>query len=80
MWDDYQPAKRPIVGELNVYEELDVRMNIKHLREVLPNDDPGRVAELLSGLYTLEPWIRVRMADDWFLTAGIEVTREDDQA
>ena len=69
-----RPTKRPLVGEIGKLEEMDVCLSMR------ASEDMDHTRRLLSGDYSLEPWVRVRMGDDWMLTAGIEVLREDDQA
>lgn len=75
-----RPPKRPLVGEIGKLEEMDVCLSMREYRELLASEDLSHTRRLLSGDYSLEPWVRVRMGDDWMLTAGIEVLREDDQA
>jgi hypothetical protein len=80
VWND-RPARRPVVGDLNHYEEMDVCLSLREYREFFDSfnsEDTQRSLVLLSGDFVLEPWVRIRMADDWFLTAGIEVTRDEE--
>lgn len=77
MWND-RPAKRQIVGELNHLEEMDVCLSLLEFREFFGSEHSRRATQLLSGTFVLEPWVRVRMGDDWMITAGIEVTRDEE--
>ncbi len=82
MWND-RPARRQIVTMGNI-EEMDVCLSLREYREFFGNErsrratQPRRSTALLSGTFVLEPWIRVRMSDDWMVTAGIEVTRDEE--
>ena len=58
-------------------EEMDVCLSLREYREFFGNDSGRRATQLLSGTYVLEPWVRVRMSDDWEVTAGIEVTLDE---
>ena len=77
MWHDSAPT-RPVFGEIGQREEMDVRLSRHEYREMLKDCDQAHVARLLGGTFTLEPWVRVRMGEDWFLTAGIEVTPDEE--
>jgi hypothetical protein len=77
VWND-RPAKRQIVGELNALEEMDVCLSLREFREFFGEAQSRRSTQLLSGTFVLEPWVRVRMGDDWMVTAGIEVTRDEE--
>jgi hypothetical protein len=79
MWND-RPATRPVIGETNAIEEMDVRLSLSEYRQFLADVEQEHRDKLLGGSYVLEPWVRVRMADDWFLTAGIEVSPDEDAA
>jgi hypothetical protein len=79
MWNDALP-KRPVVGEKDALEEMDVRLSLAEYREFLKHEDQAHVAKLLGGDYSLEPWVRVRMGETWILTAGIEVIPVEDGA
>jgi len=59
-------------------EEMDVCLSLREYREFFGSDASRRATQLLSGTFVLEPWVRVRMGDDWMVTAGIEVTRDED--
>ena len=58
------------------------------LRACVVVDEPtGRVDEMDVALeltpapgYALEPWVRVSQRDDWMLSAGIEVSKRDEDA
>jgi hypothetical protein len=55
---------------------------------VAVEEPTGRVEEMDVALdahelkptkgYVLEPWVRIAKKDDWMLSAGISVTREDE--
>ena len=61
-------------------EEMDVCLSLREFREFFGSDESRRSSQLLlSGTFVLEPWVRVRMGDDWMVTAGIEVTRDEDE-
>ena len=79
MWND-RPARRPIVGELDRLEEMDVYLTVRELREFLSGTGDLHSAKLLSGQYLLEPWFRARLDADgeWMTAYGIEVTREEE--
>lgn len=74
-----RPARRQIVGEIDRLEEMDVCLSVRELREVMNAAGELHVAKLLSGVYLLEPWIRIRVDADgeWIVAYGIEVTREE---
>ena len=78
MWND-RPARQQVVVMGNI-EEMDVRLSFREFREFFGDDQDRRSTQLLSGAFVLEPWVRVRMGVDWMVTAGIEVTREEDDA
>lgn len=72
--------RRPIVVAGNV-GEMDVCLSAREYRQLLHEGDRDTVENLLSGAYTLEPWVRVTQGvDKWELAAGIESRREDDCA
>ena len=75
---DNRPSQ--IVGELDRLEEMDVRLSVRELREVMSRAGEQHVAKLVSGHYVLEPWIRLRLDSDgdWQVAWGIEVTRDED--
>lgn len=77
MWND-RPARRPVVGEIDRLEEMDVCLSLREYREFFGSAHSRRSTQLLSGTFVLEPWVRIRMSDDWMVTAGIEVTRDED--
>lgn len=79
MWND-RPARRPIVGEIDRLEEMDVSLSVPELRSLLSVTGEPHVAKLFSGQYTLEPWLRARLdADgDWYIGWGIEVMPDED--
>lgn len=69
MLDDRVPSLAVVTVEepTGHVEEMDVAL---HAHELKPA--PG---------YLLEPWVRVALRDDWTLSAGISVSkREDDGA
>ncbi len=76
MWND-RPARRQVVVMGNI-EEMDVCLSLREYREFFGSEQSRRAVQLLSGTFVLEPWIRIRMGDDWMITAGIEVTRDED--
>jgi hypothetical protein len=76
MWNDRR-AKRPVV-EMGNIEEMDVCLSLREFREFFGDDASRRSTQLLSGTFVLEPWVRVRMGEDWMITAGIEVTRDQE--
>ena len=76
MWND-RPARRQVVMMGNI-EEMDVCLSLREFREFFGAEHSRRSTQLLSGTYVLEPWVRVRMGDDWMVTAGIEVTRDEE--
>lgn len=59
-------------------EEMDVCLSLREFREFFGQEQSRRATQLLSGTYVLEPWVRVRMGDDWMVTAGIEVTKDEE--
>lgn len=73
------PARGQVVTMGNI-EEMDVQLSVHELREFFGAGQARHLTQLLGGPYILEPWIRVRMADDWIVTTGIEVTREEDES
>jgi len=78
VWNN-RPARRPIVGELDRLEEMDVCLSPRELRECLSSTGELHTAKLLSGQYLLEPWFRWRVDADgeWITAHGIEVTRDE---
>ena len=76
MWND-RPARRPVVTMGNI-EEMDVCLSLREFREFFGTDQARRSTALLSGTFVLEPWVRIRVGVDWMVTAGIEVTRDED--
>lgn len=77
MWND-RPAKRPVVGMVDSFEEMDVCLSLREYRELLAEMGPAHVTELLSGNYELSPYVSVRMADDWFLKAEIDAVKDEE--
>lgn len=79
MWND-RPARRPIVGDLDKLEEMDVCLSVPELRDMLSTTDAVHLARLLSGQYLIEPWLRVRVDSDgdWICAWGIEVMPDAD--
>jgi len=76
VWNDRR-AKGPVVVMGNI-EEMDICLSLREFREFFGDDHARHATQLLSGSFVLEPWVRVRVGDDWMVTAGIEVTRDED--
>ena len=66
MRDDRPPRHACVVVDepTGRVDEMDVTLDAHELTAV-----PG---------YALEPWVRVAQRDDWMLSAGIEVSRRDE--
>ena len=66
MRDDRLPRHACVVVEepTGRVDEMDVALDQRELMSA-----PG---------YALEPWVRVAQRDDWMLSAGIEVSKRDD--
>lgn len=78
MWND-RPPKEQVVVWGNI-EEMDVSLSQPELRDYFTGmDGVDQASTLLAGGFSLEPWVRVRIADDWILTSGVEVTPTDDE-
>lgn len=76
MWNDR--AARKAIVEMGNIEEMDVCLSLREYREFFGQAQSRRSTQLLSGTFVLEPWVRVRMGADWMITAGIEVTRDEE--
>lgn len=59
-------------------EEMDVCLSLREYREFFGSAESRASTQLLSGSFVLEPWVRIRMGADWMMTAGIEVTRDEE--
>lgn len=68
MWDDRRPHRPVVLVEepTGTVEEMDVALDGHEMKAA-----PG---------YVLEPWVRVAHRDDLTLSAGISVSRQDDDA
>lgn len=74
MRDDRWPRSAVDIDTERNAEEMEVSLSIRELRE-LWHLNPTK------HLDRVEPWVRVRMADDWEVSFGVEmVYREDDGA
>lgn len=80
MWNN-RPAEKQVVCIGNA-EEMDVRLSPRELNDFFmwTTGSKSYSAELLSGKYSLEPFVRIRMAEDWEVEIGVEVMNDEDQA
>lgn len=73
MRDDRWPKRQVVIDEDANAEEMEVSLSIREMREAASIDFSKRI--------DVEPWVRVRQAEDLLLSCGVNIApEEEDQA
>jgi hypothetical protein len=77
MRDDRPPRTRVEFDEYNNAEEMEVALTFQEAVVVTHDDDP---CPNLSNVQDVEPWMRIRRGDDLYVSIGVTVIQDEDEA